>query len=111
MIYWFTGQPGSGKTTLAYELKNRLGGIHIDSDDIRKSLGNWDYSEIGRKKYIPKIQMIVEWLHSFQIDIFVSMVAPYRDLRESLKRRCDVCEIYLHTDEIRGREEYYADEP
>jgi len=110
MIYWFTGQPGAGKTTLAYALKNKLGGIHLDSDDIRKSLSNWDYSELGRKKYIPKVQMLAEWLHSFQINVFVSMVAPYRELREDLKSRDDVCEIYLHTNEIRGREEYFLED-
>ena len=44
MILWFTGQPGSGKTTLCNELKEKilyshyyLKGkiIHFDGDDIR----------------------------------------------------------------------------
>ena len=109
MIYWFTGQPGAGKTTLAYELKNRIGGIHIDSDDVRKSCGSFDYSEKGRRYYIPCIQDIAEQLTCYNVDVFVSMVAPYRDIREDLKRRADVVEIYLHTSEIRGREHFFIE--
>ena len=61
MILWFTGQPGSGKTTLCNELKEKilyshyyLKGkiIHFDGDDIRDVLDNKDYSEKGRKKNI-----------------------------------------------------------
>jgi adenylylsulfate kinase-like enzyme len=34
MIYWFTGQPGAGKTVLANALKQQLENtFHIDGDD------------------------------------------------------------------------------
>ncbi len=58
MVIWFTGQPGSGKTTLAKELILRLNQsniIHIDGDDIRKTLARTDaedYSRDGRTKNI-----------------------------------------------------------
>ena len=47
MILWFTGQPGSGKTTLCNEVIKRVSEkvIHIDGDDIREVLDNKDYSE------------------------------------------------------------------
>ena len=42
MIYWFTGQPGSGKTTMANWMEAHL--IHkvitIDGDDIRDVFQN-----------------------------------------------------------------------
>ena len=50
MIYWFTGQPGAGKTTLAKHLMDNLGEdnpIHIDGDDLRDIFQNKDYSELG----------------------------------------------------------------
>ena len=110
MIYWFTGQPGAGKTTLAYELKNRIGGIQIDSDDVRKSCGEWDYSEDGRREYISFIQNIADEIECWNVDIFVSMVAPYRDLREGFKAGGGVTEVYLHTNEIRGREHFFIED-
>jgi adenylylsulfate kinase len=51
MIYWFTGQPGAGKTTLAKKLVEYLNvgnTIHIDGDDLRDIFKNKDYSENGR---------------------------------------------------------------
>ena len=38
----------------------------------------------------------------------VSLVAPYRDIREELKAHADVTEVYVHTTEQRGREEKHA---
>ena len=58
MVIWFTGQPGSGKTTLAEELITRLNQpniIHIDGDEIRKTLARTtadDYSQDGRFRNI-----------------------------------------------------------
>ena len=51
MIYWFTGQPGSGKTTLAVELIKHLDNpIHVDGDNLRDILKNYHYKDVGRKK-------------------------------------------------------------
>ena len=57
MIIWFTGQPGSGKTTLANELILNLKRdfpdkklINIDGDDLRSISKNKDYSKEGRIK-------------------------------------------------------------
>jgi len=52
MIYWLTGQPGAGKTTLAKWMVAALQGdaILVDGDDIREIFDNKDYSEIGRRK-------------------------------------------------------------
>ena len=42
--------------------------------------------------------------------LVVSVVAPYKWLREEFKERHKVNEIYLHTTEIRGREHYFAED-
>ena len=54
MIYWFTGQPGAGKTTLAkylmeYFPKDNV--IHVDGDYLRDAFNDKDYSEFGRRKH------------------------------------------------------------
>ena len=38
----------------------------------------------------------------------VSLVAPYRALREEFKARATVTEVYVHTTELRGREDKHA---
>ena len=43
-------------------------------------------------------------------NVVVSVVAPYRWLREEFKERHNVNEIYVHTSEIRGREHYFAED-
>ena len=38
----------------------------------------------------------------------ITMVSPYRDQREEFKKNNDVVEVYLHTTDIRGREEFFV---
>ena len=113
MIYWFTGQPGHGKTTLAKALIQHLENagnkvFHVDGDDLRELTVNADYSKEGRINNIKRAQTIAHFLHSKGEMVVVSLVAPYRDIREEFKSRTDVQEIYVHTSEVRGRENKHA---
>ena len=111
MIFWFTGQPGSGKTTLGKALLERLDdAFHIDGDDLRGLSANVDYSEQGRISNIRTAQSIAMYLDNKGKNVIVSVVAPYRWLREEFKKRHNVNEIYVHTTEIRGREHYFAED-
>ena len=121
MIYWVYGQPGSGKTTLAkelvYHLDNDLIGnqirgpyktVHIDGDGLREIFNNKDYSKEGRIKNISTAISIARFLANKNYICILSIVAPYRFLRDELKTEFDFLEIYLHTTEIRGRENFFA---
>jgi adenylylsulfate kinase len=113
MIYWFTGQPGHGKTTLALALIEHLRTqgtepFHVDGDDLRALTANADYSRAGREANIRRAQTIAHYLQNQGRTVVVSLVAPYRDIREELKAHAQVTEVYVHTTERRGREEKHA---
>ena len=110
MIYWFTGQPGAGKTTLAKAMIKECNDncIHIDGDGLRDLFQNFDYTPKGRIKNIQSVLDLCRFLDNKGFTVVVSVVAPYREMRESLKSTNKVTEIYVHTTEIRGRENYFA---
>ena len=113
MIYWFTGQPGAGKSTLAAALKSALKArkqsvVHLDGEELRDITGNTDYGETGRIANIRSGQKLAAKLETEGIAVIASFVSPYRALREELKAKHRVVEIYVHTTAIRGREKYHA---
>lgn len=113
MIYWFTGQPGAGKSTLAAALKSALKArnlsvVHLDGEELRDITGNTDYGETGRMANIRSGQKLAAKLETEGISVIASFVSPYRALREELKQKHRVVEIYVHTTAIRGREKYHA---
>ena len=96
MVYWFTGQPGAGKTVLGTKLHNflktekrnwRRDVFHLDGDNLRQLTVNKNYSKEGRITNIRNAQMIVEYLHQNGCDVVVSLVSPYRWLREEFKEK------------------------
>src|SRR6185503_10704683 len=113
MIYWFTGQPGAGKSTLAAALKavlqkRGLSVVHFDGEEIREITGNDDYSETGRVMNIRTGQRLAAKLDAEGISVVASFVSPYRAMREEFKKNLKVVEIYVHTTAIRGREKYFV---
>ena len=115
MIYWFTGQPGSGKTVLANLLKEKYlpHAYRIDGDEMRELFKNKDYSMKGRIANIDAAQKIAHYLHNQGKDVIVSLVSPYLDQREEFKdiMEWQLQEIFVHyniEETRRGREEYHV---
>lgn len=112
MIYWFTGQPGAGKTVLADLLKEALPNAYrIDGDDMRELFSNKDYTINGRVMNVGTAQKIAHYLHNQGHDVIVSLVAPYVDQREDFKKQIGIenmVEFYVHTSEPRERDHFKA---
>ena len=111
MIYWFTGQPCAGKTTLAKKLHRiKPNAFMIDGDDLRDLTINKDYSINGRVNNVNTAQKIAHYLHNQGKDVIVALVAPYIDQREDFKAVLgnNIKEIYVHTTEKRERDHFKA---
>lgn len=112
-IIWITGQAGAGKTTLAHALRKNFerDGVYsfvIDGDDIRALFSNQNYTKEGRCENIRTAQKIAQYLQARGEQVIVSLVSPYIEIREELKAKTSVLEVYVHTTEIRGREHFFA---
>ena len=114
MIYWLIGQPGSGKTTLATKLKETLrtydGIIHIDGDGLRKIFDDGyapeTFTKPQRVAQTKVLQKLIAYIADQDVDVIVSTVNAYRDIREDFKaERFDLIEIYVHRDGERIRKE------
>ncbi len=124
MIVWLTGQPGAGKTTLAQGMAARLREVPsskfagqlarvglVDGDDMRVIMENPGYDKAGRHINIDRAQTVAAFLDQHLMDyVFVALVAPYREQRDEFRETHDVIEVYVHTTDIRGREEFHVND-
>ena len=116
MIYWFIGQPGCGKTTLAKKLKasfdaRKIPALHLDGDDLRVIFGGTYHKEHFTKEYrdtnTRKLQMFAEHIEKQGIHVIISTVNSDRAVREELKQRSKtVVEILVVNTGNHVREEY-----
>jgi hypothetical protein len=84
----------------------------LDGDDLRRIVGGSYSKDHFTKEYRIEqtrvLQRFVAHLDDQGIDVIVSTVNPYRDVREEFKRSRDVQEIYVTTTDIRGREGFHT---
>lgn len=110
MIYLLIGQPGSGKTTMAGMLVEKLGEktVWIDGDDLREIFPNNDYSYAGRIRNIERSFTIARFMSVKGHDVVISMVCPYRAIRDDLKENNDVKEVLFIRDTHAEREKFHV---
>jgi len=115
-LYWFTGQPGAGKTTLAQLLKLKLEEdfsfkkiVILDGDEIRELFNNQDYSIDGRKKNVELVQNCCRFLVKNEIVVIVCMVSPFSNQRSQIVKELNGVEIFVECIEERGREQFHVD--
>jgi adenylylsulfate kinase-like enzyme len=116
MIYWFIGQPGCGKTTLAKATVEDMINpppIYLDGDELRAIFTKKVDGNVFTKEYRIEqtliLQKFVSLLANQKHNVVIATVNPYNDTRnEILKTRSDVRYIYVHTDTPRVRGDYWV---
>ena len=115
-IYWFIGQPGSGKTTLAKKLQFWL---QTDKANWRKSVFHIDESDIHNLYDIDtdttaehnQIQSTAALIASFANvkghDVVISTTSPFREIREKYKKKYKIKEIYCDNKKLTNKLEFY----
>jgi len=86
-VYWLTGLPGSGKTSIATGVSNKLRNeqnwvVHLDGDFIRKGINkDLGYSEEDRKENIRRVAELCKILNQQKISVICSFISPTLAIR------------------------------
>lgn len=85
---WFTGLSGSGKSTIADSVEQRLHqmGVHtylLDGDNIRKGLNSdLGFSDSDRVENIRRISEVASLFTDAGVAVVTSFISPFRSERE-----------------------------
>jgi len=94
-IYWLTGLPCSGKSSIAKELSKHIYAEILDGDIIRNMTNNSDFSDKDRTRHMMYTAAMAHYISKHQ-EVIVSLVSPLRSIREMIKSRYDnIREIYV----------------
>ena len=115
-IYWFIGQPGSGKTTLAKKLQFwlqtdkanwRKSVFHIDESHIRE-LYDIDVDTTDEHNQIQSIcATIASYANIVNHDVIISTTSPFKEIREKYKKKYKIKEIYCYNKKLKDKLEFY----
>ena len=101
---WFTGLSGSGKSTIAHALTQRLRDRNcklevLDGDIVRTNLTKGlGFSKEDRDTNIRRIGFVAHLLTRNGVIVLVSAISPYRAVREEVREKIgDFFEVYVST--------------
>ena len=72
-VVLLTGLPNSGKTTLAKSLVAKHGGCHINADEVRAALHDWDFSMEGRFRQFNRMKEVADHKKGL---VFLDFICP-----------------------------------
>lgn len=105
-LIWFTGLSGSGKSTIANALEQRLfmegfSTYALDGDNVRTGVcNNLGFSNQDRKENNRRIGEIAKLMLDAGLIVTASFVSPYLEDRENIKRivgKDNFFEVFVNT--------------
>ena len=76
------GLPGSGKTTIAKVLTPMFNAIHLNADEVRKELNDWDFSPTGRTRQAERMKTYAEKHVKANRVVIADFVCPTEQTRQ-----------------------------
>ena len=105
-LLWFTGLSGSGKSTIANVVEQKLfeKGINtytLDGDNIRKGINNdLSFSPEDRTENIRRIAEVSNLMVDAGLVVLAAFVSPYKKDRENIRtivKDVNFVEVYINT--------------
>jgi adenylylsulfate kinase len=102
-VLWITGLPGSGKTSLANRVSERLSknGYRIerlDGDTVRRIFPATGFSKDDRNVHIQRVGHLASMLEKNGIIVIASFISPYQATRGFVRGLCrNFVEIHMST--------------
>lgn len=94
-IIWLTGQSGSGKTTIADTLQQKIGGVTLDGDEMRSSIStDLGFAKEDRESHNLRVARLAKVL-SKNTRVIVSVIAPFEDAREKINKIANPFWVYV----------------
>ena len=105
IVIWFTGLPGSGKSTIANKLDVELNerGLKtyiLDGDNVRMGLNkDLGFSPESRKENIRRISEVAKLFADSGTIVMTAFISPYREDRKSAREviGSDYVEVFVNT--------------
>lgn len=105
-LLWFTGLSGSGKSTIANIVEQKLFGLGVktytlDGDNIRKGINNdLSFSPEDRTENIRRIAEVANLMVDAGLVVLAAFVSPYKKDRENIRnivKDVNFVEIFINT--------------
>lgn len=86
-VYWLTGLPGAGKTTIGKALVARLRAateqvVHLDGDELRQVFDDYGYSREARLKLATQYAKLATLLANQGTTVVVSTVSLFHEIHD-----------------------------